>query len=279
MPVPNNEHQNASQKKAEAPDGAFLIPAYNPGSLLGQVLADLIFAKEEAGLQTVPIIVVDDGSTDETFKSPDRLPSSESLVLLRHLKNQGKGSALLTGFSWAHDRGIKTVVTLDADAQHPPSEAVRIFQLPAAQDSLVLGVRDLSFAGAPSKNQASNAFSNWVLSLMSGTQLHDTQCGLRRYPLESSLVLGARSPGYAFESDLVLRAARRGIPIVHEPCTVIYPNEAERVTFFDSVRDPARIVLQVVKTSLLVPHHRASRRWGKRLLGLGLLALLILSFL
>src|SRR5262249_54515866 len=78
--------------------------------------------------------------------------------------------------------------------------------------------------------------------------LADTQCGLRRYPIARTLDLGALDDGYAFEPEIILRAVAAGVPIVEAPIRVIYPEERLRVTHFDSVRDPARIVSRVVQT-------------------------------
>jgi glycosyltransferase involved in cell wall biosynthesis len=253
-----------------------LIPVYNAGPLLGRVLRELRGELEQNHLSQIPIVVVDDGSTDQGLRDPEI--ERANVVVLVHPQNRGKGAALLTGLSWAKKQGISFVVTLDADAQHPCHEAIRLYQNEAAFDSLILGVRDLKSAGAPGPSQFSNAFSNRVLSLFGGTRLCDTQCGLRRYPVEITLGLGATHPGYAFESDLVLRAARRGVPIVEVTTDVRYPTEAERVTHFDSVRDPAKIVWQVVKTTLSVPHARLTRRaaeWSLFLILVGAIAALL----
>lgn len=240
--------------------GAFVIPAYNPGPLLTQVLRGLASAKLAAGLTCADVLVVDDGSTDDACSA---LPVG--IHLLSHPQNRGKGAALRSALEWAKSRGIDFVVTLDADNQHPPFEAVKLFMSDAPPESLLLAVRDMKSAGAPLANQLSNAFSNWVLSLFGGVQLLDTQCGLRRYPVLRTLALGASHPGYAFESELVLRAARTGMPIIHVESSVNYPIETERVTHFHSVRDPAKNVLCVVQTAWAVPHHRALRRWGRRI--------------
>ena len=243
-------------------DSAFVIPAYNAATLLGAVLEELKLAREEAGLETTPIVVIDDGSSDET----SAIARDRGAEVIVHPENRGKGAALLTAFLWAKARGIENVVTLDADGQHPPREAVRLMKFDAPSGVLVLGVRDLKAAGAPRPNQMSNRFSNTVLSLFAGKWLEDTQCGLRRYPVISTLKLESPDPGYAFESDIVLRAARLGLPLVFVPTQVIYPPEEERLTYFDSVRDPARIVKRVLWTTFTVPHHRFVRRWLPRAL-------------
>lgn len=251
---------------------AFVIPAYQAGASLALVVAELREALREAGTDA-PIVVVDDGSTDDTASIAEEL----GVILLRHERNRGKGAALVTALEWAERNGHASVVSLDADGQHPGREAVRLLGHPCPEDHLLLGVRDLARARAPLANQRSNRFSNQVLSLLGGAHLDDTQCGLRRYPVKKTLALRVPWKGFAFESDAVLRAARRGTPMLtFEPTEVRYPPEGERVTHFDSVRDPTRIVGAVVWTSLTVPHHRWYRRWPARALKFAIASMVLL---
>jgi len=232
--------------------GAYVIPAFQAEVTIGPIVRAL-----GADVRS-PIVVVDDGSTDQTAV---RAEEAGALVL-RHGRNLGKGAALQTALAWASEHGHETIVSLDADGQHPAAEAIRLMQHPESAGTLLLGVRNLRRAGAPTANRRSNAFSNLVLSWFAGRRLEDTQCGLRRYPTAATLALGARARGFAFEADVVLRAARRGLRIAHVPCDVFYPED--RTTHFRSVRDPARIVARVVATWLTVPHHRPLRRWFER---------------
>lgn len=236
-----------------------VIPAYQAEGTLAQLLAELEIAQEEFN-QHLPVLVIDDGSSDAT----SAVARASGAVVVRHPRNRGKGAALQTALAWAAERGMSCMVTLDADGQHPPRAAVALSRHLASPGALLLGVRDLVAAGAPAANQWSNQFSNRVLSLFAGARLLDTQCGLRRYPVVETRKLGATDAGYAFEADVVLRAARTGLAIEHVPTPVIYP--PDRVSHFDSVADPARIVLRVVRTTLSVPHHRPLRRWTGRLL-------------
>jgi len=201
-----------------------------------------------AGRQTrsIPVWVVDDGSADETAIVAARAGAK----VLRHPTNLGKGAALLTGFQALAKEGFDAVVTLDADGQHPSEEALRLALLEAPADSLILGVRNLSRDGAPKNSQFSNSVSNRFLSWFTGQSLRDTQCGLRRYPLPQTLGLRLKSPGYAFEAEVILRAARAGWTIEQTPVRVLYPPQASRVSHFHVVKDPARIVLRVLSTWL-----------------------------
>lgn len=220
-----------------------VVPAYFAERSVGDVVRALV-ALWPAQNGTPAVIVVDDGSPDGTAEAA----SAAGAYVVRHPDNRGKGAALRTGFERARALGAEAVVTVDADGQHPAEEALKLALHPAPLDSLVLGVRDLVGAGAPRANQRSNAISNFFLSRFTRRDLRDTQCGLRRYPLDATLALGARSRGYAFEAEVVLRAARAGWHIEQVPVRVLYP--ADRRTHFHSVRDPARIVFRVVSTLL-----------------------------
>jgi glycosyltransferase involved in cell wall biosynthesis len=220
-----------------------LIPAFDAGRTIGEVVRDTVRAWPERGA----VYVIDDGSRDGTAA----LARAAGARVLVHANNRGKGAALRTGMEAAAAAGFEAAVTIDADGQHPPREAVRLIDVDPDPRALVLGVRDLARDGAPRASQISNRISNFFLSAFSRRLLADTQCGLRRYPLPLALDLGGRDDGYAFEAEIILRAIAAGARIVEVPVRVFYPPPAERITHFDSVRDPARIVVRVVKTLAL----------------------------
>lgn len=222
-----------------------VIPAFQAGNHLGPVLAQLQRLSQALASPLV-LLVVDDGSTDETSE----VARAAKVELVRHSRNEGKGAALLTGLNWAFSRGFTHVVAADADGQHPPEEILRLVAIAAAPDALVLGVRHLARDGAPAANRFSNALSNRFLSWFTGLRLRDTQCGLRRYPVATTLKLGCKDTGYAFEAEVILRAARHGMPIEQVPIRVVYPDAAQRLSHFRVVRDPYRIVCRVVTTLL-----------------------------
>jgi glycosyltransferase involved in cell wall biosynthesis len=227
-----------------------VVPAFQAERSVEAVVRGL---RAALGPAAEPLIVVDDGSSDRTAERAEQAGA----VVLRHPENRGKGAALRTGFARALAAGAGAVVSVDADGQHLPEEAARLARDPAPREALVLAIRDLARDGAPAANRFSNAFSNAFLSWFGGRPLHDTQCGLRRYPLPETLALGARADGYAYEAEVLLRAARLGKPIVEVPVRVFYPPEEERVSHFHVVRDPARIVASVLSTALFVRRQRS----------------------
>lgn len=217
---------------------AAIIPAFEAARTLESVVTATVSAFSGVGT----VYVVDDGSTDGTAG----IARDAGAVVVSHDVNRGKGRALRTGLARAAADGHVAAVTLDADGQHPPAEALRLALLRTDPRALVLGIRDLKGAGAPTPNRISNAISNGFLSMFSRKLLADTQCGLRRYPLPLTLDIGGSDDGYAFEAEIILLAIAAKIPVVELPIEVVYP--ADRTTHFDSVRDPMRVIRRVVKT-------------------------------
>jgi glycosyltransferase involved in cell wall biosynthesis len=234
--------------------GCAIIPALDAE----KSVADVVRALVERWPERDAVFVVDDGSQDRTGAVARRAGAQ----VLVHPRNLGKGAALRTAMAAAFEAGFDLAVTVDADGQHPPDEALRLLSLPESPDALVLGVRDLVAAGAPRANRISNGISNFFLSCFAGRRFSDTQCGLRRYPLARTLGLLGEDPGYAFEAEIILRAVAGGVRIVEAPIRVLYPEARDRVTHFDSVRDPARIVSRVVRTLV-------ATRWLRRAPGTG----------
>jgi len=221
-----------------------VVPSFQAQSTLGAVLDALVAELRPCDVSRADLLVVDDGSRDDTAK----VARERGVRVVSHAMNRGKGAALRTGLAEAAQLGYHAALTVDADGQHPALSARAVLDASPDPNELVLGVRDLARAGAPRANQLSNRFSNLVLSGFARTRLADTQCGLRRYPIAATLALGCRAEGYAFEAEVVLRAVAANVPIREVPIGVIYPPEHERVTHFDSVRDPARIVVAVLRT-------------------------------
>lgn len=224
-----------------------IIPAFESATTVAAVIVDLL--RSLARIRVQDILVVDDGSRDGTAY----VAESMGVRVFTQPNNRGKGAALVRGLVEARANGYDVALTVDADGQHPAASATEVLHASNDPQALVLGVRDLQKEKAPWKNRFSNGVSNFFLSWFCRQTLSDTQCGLRRYPVKSTLALGANAKGYAFEAEVLLRASAAGFPIVQRSVHVVYPPEEERVTHFDSVRDPVRIVVAVVRTLRELP--------------------------
>jgi glycosyltransferase involved in cell wall biosynthesis len=219
------------------PDVAAVIPAYQAAATVAPVV-------EGARRHCARVLVIDDGSADGTAAAA----AGAGAEVVRLPVNAGKGVALQAGLSALASSGVARALTLDADGQHLPDE---IPTLLAASDAdpraIVVGVRKKS--GQPIKR--ANRFGNWIadrlLKLIAGRPLPDTQSGFRVYPVESTLRLASEGRRYEFETEVLLRAARAGVPVVGVPVRVYYPPIAERVSHYRPWRDTLRVIGIVVR--------------------------------
>src|SRR5512136_436497 len=126
-----------------------VIPAYNEAEHISQVVS--------TARRFLPVLVVDDGSTDETA----RLAEAAGAEVLRQVPNQGKGSALRAGFQRALELGCEAVITLDGDGQHDPMEIRKFLQAHAAVPAdLMIGQRD--FKKMPFVRRLANTSGRWL---------------------------------------------------------------------------------------------------------------------
>jgi len=194
-----------------------LIPAYDEGPRVGKVV--------RAAAATLPVVVVDDGSTDDTAEQA----AFAGATVIRQRPNGGKGSALRAGFRHALGAAAEAVVTLDADGQHDPSE-IGAFLARWATDrpELIIGRRD--FAAMPPVRRISNTLGGIALSAAVGRWVPDNQSGYRLFgrQLMRSL-LDSNEDGFEFEIEMVARAIALGLPIAWVPIRTIYAGEPSHI--------------------------------------------------
>ena len=208
------------------PDTLILIPTYNNASTVENVA-------RRALATGLPVLVVDDGSTDATATALERIPA---LLTLRHTRNRGKGRALKTGFLRAKELGYKYVITLDADGQHFPEDADQLLEY---KDSRTLVVGSRAQRGNSGGSSFANNFSNFWFRLYTWKDLPDTQTGYRLYPLESLPGLWLLSARYEAELTLLVFSAWKGLHLQPVGIRVNYPED--RVSHFRPIQDFLRI--------------------------------------
>ncbi|MEX2183676.1 MAG: glycosyltransferase family 2 protein [Chloroflexota bacterium] len=194
-----------------------LIPAFQEGPRIAAVVT--------AAARHLPVVVVDDGSTDTTAEAAERAGAT----VLRQMSNVGKGAALRAGFRHALDAGYEAVVTLDADGQHDPAEIpLFLAAFVAPRPGLVVGRRD--FRAMPPIRRVSNTIGGWVLSAAIGRRVPDNQSGYRLVaaPLMRAL-LDSDESGFEFEVEMIARCVALGLPITWVPIRTIYAGEPSHI--------------------------------------------------
>lgn len=220
---------------------AVLIPAYNCAATIAEVVAG-------ARRFVDCVLVVDDGSADATAERA----LAAGAEVLRQPGNTGKGAALRAGMEWLASRGVERVVTMDGDGQHLPDQIPVLLEASAgAPHALVVGARQVAPAQVQPIRRFGNRFANRWVEIASGLALPDTQSGFRVYPMPETLALGAATGHFAFETEVLIRAARGGILVRSVPVQAYYPPPAERVSHFRPFLDTVRIIRIVLRLILL----------------------------
>jgi glycosyltransferase involved in cell wall biosynthesis len=208
-----------------------VVPVFNHGATVQRIVRE--------SRRVFPVIVVDDGSADQ---GPGILARENDITLVTLPVNRGKAAALKAGFAKADTLGFTHAITIDADGQHPTDALVQFAIACRRQpEALIIGVRDLRAAGAPAVRRLSNALSSFWFRFETGLRLSDTQCGYRVYPLAAVQRLQVRSDRYAYELEILVKAAWAGIPLRSQPVRVDYAAATSRLSHFAPLRDFARI--------------------------------------
>ena len=180
---------------------AVVIPAYNEAATIRRVVQGCL-------LQVDHVVVVDDGSVDQTLEQLHDM----DIVSVRHASNQGKAAALQRGFQTALELDVDLIVTLDGDGQHDPTEIPRLLQAAAANpDTLIIAARLKQRESAPRLRRFANRFADFWVSWAAGYPVIDSQSGFRLYPASLLQVIRLETTpekGFVFESEILIEAAR-----------------------------------------------------------------------
>lgn len=227
-----------------------LIPTYEPDQKFINLINKLNNNK------FTKILVINDGSSPERQKYFDEVNNYSSVTIVTHTKNQGKGRALKTGFSYVlkHFEDVKGCVTVDADGQHLTKdieECVRKFV--DNPDKLILGIRDFNDDSVPLRSRFGNKITRQVLNLFVGVKISDTQTGLRVMSLNHMRhfikVTGER---YEFELNMLIETKELSIDILEVPINTVYI-EGNESSHFSPVIDSVKIYkvfLKYISSSL-----------------------------
>jgi glycosyltransferase involved in cell wall biosynthesis len=215
---------------------AIIIPAYNAASTLNSLIARVLkFAPKH------DIIVIDDGSTDNTAEAA-KLSGVEIII---HQHNRGKGATLRSGFELALRKGYEAVVTIDADWQHDPKyipELTDIFR--AGHYDILIGSRRKEFRRMSFARYLSNSITTTVVSILAGTKISDSQSGYRIIRTSVLESVKPETSRYQMESELLIKAARQGFKIGSLDITNI-PGSTSHISH---LKDTLRFVSMALQT-------------------------------
>ena len=208
-----------------------IIPAYNASSTIPSLIEQI-----SPFIERENILVVDDGSKDDTFAVVER----SEVRILRHKRNKGKGEALLTGFRYALDNGYDAVVTMDADLQHDPQfipDFLEIFR--KNSPDIIIGTRTIELKTMPFSRWLTNNLTSIIVSVLGGTKVRDSQSGYRLISAKVLNKIRLVTKKYDLESELLIKAGRVKFKIDSVFISTLYPGSR---SFINPLVDTKRFI-------------------------------------
>ncbi|MCK5597319.1 MAG: glycosyltransferase family 2 protein [Candidatus Eisenbacteria sp.] len=216
-----------------------VIPCKNLESEVGEVVRGVL------GLNLgLDVVVINDGSTDGTSAAAE----AAGAHVLEHEVNLGKGAALKTGFEYAIAKGYDAVVTMDGDGQHDPSAIPDFLDaLDKCDADIIVGTRMHAVGEMPRLRIWTNRTTSRIVSLITGQNIPDSQSGYRliRVRVLRDIVKSFVTTRYDTESELLIRAARRGYRTAAVAITSIYTGA---VSHINPIVDTLRFVRMVSRS-------------------------------
>jgi len=213
-----------------------VIPAYNEATRIGLVVRDALrFAGK--------VLVVDDGSTDDTAKAA----TDAGARIVRHLENSGAGAATMTGIEAARAMGADIIVTLDADGQHDPAD-IPLLLKPVLEDraDIVFANRFGQRNRIPLIRRFFNAVGNVVTLVATGKWVADSQCGFKVFGPKAVKEVDLRMRGFEFCTEIVRESVHHRWRIAQVPSKVVYSEYtmAKGQSFANGVKTALKILLR-----------------------------------
>ncbi|WP_314350962.1 glycosyltransferase [Campylobacter showae] len=234
---------------------AFLVPFYNHPQNIKALVAAL-------KTYELPVIVVDDGSDEESKQILAELERTEGILLLTRAQNGGKGIAMKDGFKFASERGFSYVLQIDADFQHDAALIGEFLRQSKAHPQSIVCANPIYGEDAPKSRVYGRKITNfWVAINTLSLGVKDAMCGFRVYPLEQLKKAAAKSKTNRMEFDIeiLVNAARQGVDMRWIDTYVRY--EKGGVSHFKMVRDNALISLMHAKCFFSLPKFMLDKIW------------------
>ena len=214
-----------------------LIAAFNEGAHVADVV-------KGAAAHASTVVVVDDGSTDDTAARA----RDAGAIVISHAQNRGKGCAIQTGLEYALTKGRSHVLFLDADLQHDPAEIPRLVaRAEQGPGDFVIGEREFRRDAMPAARFYANVIGSAILSRFIGTDVADSQSGFRLIRSDLLRRVTLTGTGYEVETEMLIKLVQAG---------AIVDRVTVRRLQYDGTNSKMRPFWDTFRTCLLAVHYR-----------------------
>ena len=210
----NSTLKNADTYKRAEYNIFLVLPAYNESKVIKNVIKEL---KDKS----LNIIVVDDGSSDETYEIAEKCLENYNGWLYKHSLNRGVGAALKTGIEAALQKKADLIVTFDADGQHDPNDINSLIKpVLKGEADVVNGTRN--YDEMPVSKKLANQIMNFLTWTFYGIRLKDSQSGFKAFSRHVAEVMEVHSGGFGVISEIDGEIKKHNFKLKEIPIKTIY---------------------------------------------------------
>jgi len=214
-----------------------VIPAYNEGKIIYKVISDI----KKNGFKD--IVVVDDGSTDDT----EKVSLKAKVNVLRHFINRGKGAAVKTGLEFVKFENADIAVTMDGDGQHNAEDIKRMIRKIDEGYDIVLGSRFFNKKNKmPLFNRLANYLANIIVFITYNLWVSDSQSGFRAYNRLALKKLNTKLDRYEFDSEIIKEIARHKLKYCEIPIDVFYTKYSTSKIHKQSFKNGIKTLIKII---------------------------------
>ncbi len=191
-----------------------IIPCYNESATIGSIVLKVKSLVDN-------VLVVDDGSTDDTA----RIAKAAGANVISHKKNYGKSAAIKNGFKYALNKNYDYIVTIDGDGQHNPDEIPSVLKmLKNNGNDIIVGYRSGNNTEMPGWRKIGKNVLDYTTSFGNGGYITDSQNGFRAFNKKAVKALTPELNGenFSIESEQLIKAHDLGLEVGHTNVTCKY---------------------------------------------------------
>ena len=211
-----------------------VIPAFNEAASISKVINGV-------KALDIDVIVVDDGSLDET----SLIAEKSGAHIIHNPQRYGKGLSLRRGFDYAIKNSYDIIISMDGDGQHDSADIPRFLEMVKNKKACVaLGNRMDDPKDTPLIRIFTNKFMSFVISVICHQNIPDTQCGFRLFTRDAISGIDIKAHKFEVESELLVKLSRNGFKIESVPIRSIYGQEKSKIR---PIRDTFRFMRFLTK--------------------------------
>jgi glycosyltransferase involved in cell wall biosynthesis len=198
---------------------AVVIPCLNEARTIGPLV-------QEIHRFVSQVIVIDDGSTDDTRN----VAQSAGALVIRHDSPQGKGASLRDGFETALENGSSWALAMDGDGQHVPDDIPKFLHaLESSPAEILIGNRMANTHSMPPVRRFVNRWMSQTISAYCRMEIPDSQCGFRMVNLHAWNRIEFSADHFEIESEMIVRFLHRGHKLGFVPVQTRYASETSKI--------------------------------------------------